>query len=77
MDEITARISEITEEAGNRMRLASYSPHQVYAEIMFMTNGEVDELHKLKMQLSNGGMVEASERIKNKIARRRGIDIAI
>ena len=71
MDEITARINEITEEAGNRMRLASYSPHQVYAEIMFMTDAEVDEMHKLKLMLRCGGVKEAKERISEKINNRR------
>ena len=71
MDEITARISEITEEAGNRMRLASYSPHQVYAEIMFMTDAEVAEIHELKMLLRCDGVKEAKQRISEKINNRR------
>ena len=71
MDEVTERINEITEEAGNRMRLASYSPHQVYAEIMFMTDAEVNELHELKILLRLDGEKEAKERITEKINNRR------
>ena len=71
MDEITARINEITEEAGNRMKLASYSPHQVYAEIMFMTDAEFNELHELKTLLRFDGAKEAKKRISEKINNRR------
>lgn len=75
MDEITARISEITEEAGNRMRLASYSPHQIYAEIMFMTDAEVAEIHrlklKLKLKLNGDSSVCARNRIADRITMRR------
>ena len=71
MDEVTKRINELTEEAGNRMKLASYSPHQVYAEIMFMTDSEVNELHELKMLLRCDGVKEAKKRISEKINNRR------
>ena len=71
MDEVTARISEITSAAADRMKAASYSPHQVYAEIMFMTDDEVIEIHKLKMTLCVNDANAARERIQAKISRRR------
>lgn len=77
LDMITARMDELGAIARQRMDALGYCPDKSYAEIMHMTQTELEEMLQLRLMLPSSGQqrVEAQERIKEKIKQRKAKNV--
>jgi hypothetical protein len=66
-------MDELGAIARQRMDALAYCPDKSYAEIMHMTQAELEEMLQLRLQLPSSGQqrVDAQERIKEKIKQRK------
>jgi hypothetical protein len=72
-DQIVARMNGLGDIARERMNASADYPGKVYAEIMHMTQEEVEEMLQLRLMLPSPGQerVEAQARIREKIIKRK------
>lgn len=76
---ITTRMDELGAVARQRMDAIAYCPDKSYAEIMHMTQDELEEMLQLRLKLPSSGeeRLAAQERIQQKIKERKaklGVD---
>lgn len=82
LETITSRMDELGTIARQRMDAIGYCPEKSYAEIMHMTQDELEEMLQLRLELPSNGQqrVEAQERIRQKIKERKskiGVDSVV
>lgn len=73
LDLITTRMDELGVIARQRMEALAHYPEKSYAEIMHMTQAELEEMLQLRLELPSNGQqrLDARERIQQKIKERK------
>lgn len=75
LDLITTRMDELGVIARQRMEALAHYTEKSYAEIMHMTQVELEEMLQLRLELPNNGQqrLDARERIQQKIKDRKSL----